>query len=113
MKLSKLILTEMVIRGRKCIVCAAAEEQKIMELRLEPSDKKNTLNNIYVGQIEKTAANIQAAFVRIGDGINGYLPLEQAKEAILQKRSIHEYRTAQASLARAASRLRIKNSLNN
>ena len=41
MKLSKLILTEMVIRGRKCIVCAAAEEQKIMELRLEPSDKKN------------------------------------------------------------------------
>ena len=52
MKLSKLILTEMVIRGRKCIVCAAAEEQKIMELRLEPSDKKNTLNNIYVGQIE-------------------------------------------------------------
>ena len=27
MKLSKLILTEMVIRGRKCIVCAAAEEQ--------------------------------------------------------------------------------------
>ena len=82
MKLSKLILTEMVIRGRKCIVCAAAEEQKIMELRLEPSDKKNTLNNIYVGQVEKTAANIQAAFVRIGDGINGYLPLEQAKEAI-------------------------------
>ena len=62
MKLSKLILTEMVIRGRKCIVCAAAEEQKIMEFRLEPSDKKNTLNNIYVGQIEKTAANIQAAF---------------------------------------------------
>ena len=48
----------------------------------KPSDKKNTLNNIYVGQVEKTAANIQAAFVRIGDGINGYLPLEQAKEAI-------------------------------
>ena len=38
---------------------------------------------------------------------------DAAKEAILQKRSIHEYRTAQASLARAASRLRIKNSLNN
>lgn len=85
MKLSKLILTEMVIRGRKCIVCAAAEEQKIMELRLEPSDKKNTLNNIYVGQVEKTAANIQAAFVRIGDGINGYLPLEQAKRGYFYK----------------------------
>lgn len=72
----------MEIRGRKCIVCATAEEQKIMELRLEPSDKKNMLNNIYVGQIEKVAENIRAAFVRIGDGINGYLPLEEAKQAI-------------------------------
>ena len=34
---------------------------------------------------------------------------DAAKEAMLQKRSIQEYRMAQVSLARATSRLRIKN----
>ena len=33
---------------------------------------------------------------------------EEAKEAILQKRSVREYRTAQANLARAINRLRVK-----
>ncbi len=33
---------------------------------------------------------------------------EAAKEEILQKKSIQEYRTAQASLARAITRLRVK-----
>ena len=34
---------------------------------------------------------------------------DEAKEAILQKKSIQEYRIAQAALARALSRLRVKN----
>jgi hypothetical protein len=33
---------------------------------------------------------------------------DEAKEAILQKRSVREYRTAQANLARAINRLRVK-----
>ncbi len=33
---------------------------------------------------------------------------DQAREAMLQRRSIVEYRSAQANLARAASRLRVK-----
>lgn len=33
---------------------------------------------------------------------------DEAKEAILQKKSIQEYRSAQANLARAISRLRVK-----
>ena len=33
---------------------------------------------------------------------------DEAKEAMLQKKSIQEYRSAQASLARAISRLRVK-----
>lgn len=49
-----------------------------MELRLEAAGKKSILNNIYVGQIEKIAQNIQAAFVRFGDGLTGYLPLGSA-----------------------------------
>lgn len=34
---------------------------------------------------------------------------DEAREAILQKKSIQEYRSAQAHLARAISRLRVKN----
>lgn len=33
---------------------------------------------------------------------------DAAKEALLQKKSIQEYRAAQATLARAISRLRVK-----
>ena len=66
-KLNKLIITEMLLDEVLCTVCAVIRDQKVVELRLEPSGKKNTLNNIYVGQVENIAANIQAAFVRLSD----------------------------------------------
>ena len=65
--MNKLIITEMLLDEVLCTVCAVIRDQKIVELRLEPSGKKNTLNNIYVGQVENIAANIQAAFVRLSD----------------------------------------------
>lgn len=37
---------------------------------------------------------------------------DEAKEELLQKKSIQEYRSAQANLARAISRLRVKNHYN-
>ena len=39
--------------------------------------------------------------------------VDEAKEALLQKRGIQENRLAQAQLARAVSRLRVKNSFEN
>ena len=81
-KLNKLIITEMLLNEVPCTVCAIVQDQKVIELRLEPSGKKNTLNNIYVGQVENIAANIQAAFVRLSDSVNGYLPLNQCTNAI-------------------------------
>ena len=65
-KLNKLIITEILLDEVLCTVCAVFRDQKVVELRLEPSGKKNTLNNIYVGQVENIAANIQAAFVYFG-----------------------------------------------
>ena len=81
-KLNKLVITEMYLREVLCTVCAVVKDQKVIELRLEPSEKKNILNNIYVGQVEKIATNIQAAFVRLNDSVNGYLPLNQCEHAI-------------------------------
>ena len=80
-KLNKLIITEMLLNEVPCTVCAIVQDQKVIELRLEPSGEKNTLNNIYVGQVENIAANIQAAFVRLSDSVNGYLPLNQCTNA--------------------------------
>ncbi|WP_308783713.1 ribonuclease E/G [uncultured Blautia sp.] len=80
--MSRLIITELSVHGCPCIVCSITEGQSVMELRLEASGKKSILNNIYVGQVENIASNIKAAFVRFGEGITGYLPLDQATDAI-------------------------------
>ena len=74
-KLNKLIITRMNIQNLPCTVCAHTRDQKVWELQLEPEGKTNILNNIYVGQIENIASNIQAAFIRLGKDLNGYLPL--------------------------------------
>lgn len=81
-KLSKIIITEMKIKETPCLVCALKEEQKIMDIRLEPVGQNTFLGNIYVGQVEKTAENIKAAFVRLGNGKTGYFPLEEASQVI-------------------------------
>ena len=49
--MSKLIITRMEISGISCSVCILTEDQKIMELQLEPENRKSILDNIYVGQV--------------------------------------------------------------
>ena len=81
-KLSKLIITQLEVKDISCMVCVFLENNKIMELRLNPIGQKSILNNIYLGQVENIAKNIQAAFVRFGDGMTGYFPLEQEPQVI-------------------------------
>ena len=81
-KLSKLVITQMEIRQVSCYVCAYEEDGRIMELRFEPVDRKSSLGNIYVGQIENVAANIGAAFVQISANEKCYLQLSDAQNAI-------------------------------
>lgn len=47
------------------------------------------------------------------DEIRAKRSAEQAKEAILQKKSIQDYYVAQAQMARALNRLKVKNYINN
>ena len=70
--MTKLILTTMELCGNKCHACAIEEEGQIMELRLEAAARQSILGNIYVGQVENIASNIQAAFVLIAPGVRGY-----------------------------------------
>lgn len=80
--MNKLIITEMEIKGAPCLVCAAEEEGRLMEFRLEPLGKKSVLGNIYVGQVENISTNIGAAFVQIAPGERCYFPLSEADHCI-------------------------------
>ena len=72
----------MELGGNKCHACAIEEESQIMELRLETASRQSILGNIYVGQVENIASNIQAAFVLIAPGVRGYFPLQEAEQVI-------------------------------
>ena len=72
----------MELNGKNCHICAVEEEGQIMELRLEAATRQSLLGNIYVGQVENIASNIQAAFVLIAPGIRGYFPLQEAEHVI-------------------------------
>ena len=51
-----------------CTVAALIEEERIVEVRWNPIGKNPFFGNIYLGQVENIASNIQAAFVQIGPG---------------------------------------------
>ena len=80
--MSKLIITRMEIHDVLCTVAALIEEERIMEIRLESDQEKSILGNIYTGQVENIASNIQAAFVQIEPGKRCYYSLAEAQRAV-------------------------------
>lgn len=72
----------MEIHGVPCTVAALSEEERIVEIRLESDQGKSILGNIYIGQVENIASNIQAAFVQIEPGKRCYYPLAEAQRAV-------------------------------
>ena len=65
-----------------CTVAALSEEERIVEIRLESNQEKSILGNIYTGQVENIASNIQAAFVQIEPGKRCYYSLAEAQRAV-------------------------------
>lgn len=72
----------MEIHGVSCTVAALSEEERIVEIRMESDQEKSILGNIYTGQVENIASNIQAAFVQIEPGKRCYYPLAEAQRAV-------------------------------
>ena len=72
----------MEIQGVPCTVAALSEEERIVEIRLESDQEKSILGNIYTGQVENIASNIQAAFVQIEPGKRCYYSLAEAQRAV-------------------------------
>ena len=80
--MSRLIITEMEIKGIPCLVCGIQEDGKIVELRPQKRGESSMLGNIYVGQVENVSANIGAAFVLLTPGERAYLPLKNTEGRI-------------------------------
>lgn len=72
----------MEIHGVPCTVAALSEEERIVEIQLESDQEKSILGNIYTGQVENIASNIQAAFVQIEPGKRCYYSLAEAQRAV-------------------------------
>lgn len=76
--MDKLIVT----RWREKICTAVLSEGRIAQIMLEPEREISLLNNIYIGKVQKVVENINAAFIDIGKGRNGYYSLEENQSHI-------------------------------
>lgn len=56
---------------------ALVEDGRLESLHVTTIDREPTKNNIYKGRIVSIEANLQAAFVDIGTGRNGFLPVNE------------------------------------
>lgn len=56
---------------------ALVEDGRLESFHVTTSDREATKNNIYKGRIVSIEANLQAAFVDIGTGRNGFLPFNE------------------------------------
>ena len=65
-----------------CTVAALSEEERIVEIRLESDQEKSILGNIYTGQVENIASNIQAAFLQSRPRKRCYCTLPEAEIAV-------------------------------
>jgi Rne/Rng family ribonuclease len=73
--------------------CAVLQNDRLVELHIDRSDFSHDMGaqegNIYLGRVINVVPTLQAAFVDIGCGINGFLPLSATFEDDISK-AVHE-----------------------
>ncbi len=77
----KLVIANMPFDNRESIVTVYYEDEIPAEIYVEDNDKKELLNNIYVGHVTKILQNT-GAFVRIDGKNEGFLPIGKFENAI-------------------------------
>lgn len=60
--------------------------KKMIEVQPEQTAQELKLGNIYIGRVETVVTNLNAAFVKIGQNQNCYLPLEDVKNPVFTKK---------------------------
>ncbi len=56
------------------------EEDRLAEVILQPDGGNVRVGNIYIGKVMKIVSNIDAAFVAIAPGVNGYYSLKENRQ---------------------------------
>lgn len=81
-KLSKLLITSMMIRQTPCVVTALEADGRILELQFRPEQAQGILGNIYLAHVEDLTPQIQSAFVEIRKGQKCYFPLKEQEQLL-------------------------------
>jgi ribonuclease G len=83
----RLVLTRIEQNGQFYIAYILLDEnRRFLDLQLFEPSEQTLLDHIYVAYVEKIVPGIQAAFVRIADGQNCYLPFSELKAPIFSKK---------------------------
>ena len=77
----KLVITHYEEGEKKGILSALFEDDKAVELILEPEERPSLLGNIYIGKVKNLAPQIGAAFVEIGEKQMCYYSLQETQAA--------------------------------
>lgn len=76
------LVSTLSVRGTERTVYAFYENGSAAELSCLPSGGSSILGNIYVGKVKNIAANINAAFIEIGDGQLCYYALDAGETPV-------------------------------
>lgn len=96
----KLIITNVVRNKIKYTACALYEENRLLEVSLQPKEdsthphtdlqgqkaETGILGNIYVGRVKDVVKNLNAAFIEIAPGVPCYYSLEEFQNPIFVKK---------------------------
>ncbi len=82
----KLVITHYEEGEKKGILSALFEDDKAVELILEPEERSSLLGNIYIGKVKKLAPQIGAAFVEIGEKQMCYYSLQENQKPLITNR---------------------------
>lgn len=80
--MSKLLISQMDIKGVPCTYSALLEENRLIEFHFCSNERQSILGNIYVGQVEKVVKNINAAFIKISPSQTCYYGLKENSDIL-------------------------------
>ena len=86
--MSKLVITEYHHSANQTtyLFTGLFEELHLVEAHFEKKTRPSILGNIYIGRVQKVVKNLNAAFIEIQPGQNGYCNLEQEYHPVYIKK---------------------------
>lgn len=85
--------------------CAVLQDDRLVEFHMDRGDFANDMGaqegNIYLGRVINIVPSLQAAFVDIGSGVNGFLPVSATFDTDISK-AVHEGQALMVQIRKVA-----------